>query len=201
METTDFALHAAECTMYALIALLALVYSLPIMCIRRFQHQNNIFTLNVCLTTVCSCLLWLPTSISPLFGYSRSTVRRQLPWLYFLQILSDMAVPFSLVLVSFHRCCSIVYPHKRFFRTKTWIVMCFVGQWVIATVLSIPDIVHPRWVGIYIHCDSRSEYFNLSLEIKCTVATGVSAREYGDRSSDHLYHHEHSDILACSLFV
>ena len=147
METIDWVFHLAESIMYVLIALLALVYSLPILCIRRFQHRNNMFTLNVCLTTTLSCLVWLPTSISPLLGYSRSIVRRQLHWLYVLQIISDISIPFSLVLVSFHRCCSIVYPHKRFFRTKTWIVMCFVGEGMVGILLSIPDLVHPRWVG------------------------------------------------------
>ena len=38
---------SAETVLLVMIALLALVYALPILCIRRFRHRNNIFTLNV----------------------------------------------------------------------------------------------------------------------------------------------------------
>ena len=148
MERVDFIFTVVESVLYIIIALLALIYAFPILCIRRFQHRNNIFTLNVCVSTILSCLSWLWTCISPIFGYPWLIAVQMWPWLYVLQILADMAIPFSLVLVSFHRCCSIVYPHKRFFRTKTWIVMCFVGQWLIMTLLSIPDFVHPRWVRV-----------------------------------------------------
>ena len=146
MPSLEYTFNTLISALYVVIVLLALTYSLPILCIHRFQHRNNIFTLNVCLTAALSCLLWLPTAISPLFGYSREIVLQLFPWLFVVQTSSDMAIPYSLVLVSFHRCCSIVYPHKRFFRTKRWMMVCFIGQWVRAIFLSIPEIIHPRWV-------------------------------------------------------
>ena len=148
MNTLDYTFTIAAITLYAIIVLLALVYSLPILCMRRFQHRNNIFTVNVCLTTAFSCLLWLPNSIAPLLDESSDSMRKKWPWLYVLQMLSDISIPFSLVLVSFHRCCSIVYPHRRFFRRKLWLLICFGGQWIIGGLLSIPDFVYPRWVGL-----------------------------------------------------
>ena len=148
MANVELIFNIAEHTQYVTVVLLALIYSLPIMCIRRFQHRNNIFTLNVCLTTVFSCLAWLPTTISTLFGYSLDYLRQKWPWLCVLQGMSDTIIPYSLVLISFHRCCSIVYPRKRFFRTKKWMVVCFIRQWVVAALLSIPDIIHTRWVGL-----------------------------------------------------
>ena len=149
MANLKFIFNTAITTQYVLVALLALIYSLPILCIRRFQHRNNIFTLNVCLTTALSCLLWLPNSVSLLTGYSPTFIQAKCPWLSIVQVISDIAVPYSLVLVSFHRCSSIVYAQRSFFRTRRWIVMCFVGQWVIATLLSIPDLLHPRHVGFF----------------------------------------------------
>ena len=134
MANLKFIFNTAITTQYVLVALLALIYSLPILCIRRFQHQNNIFTLNVCLTTALSCLLWLPTLASLPIGYPSTFIREKCPWLSVLQVTADLAIPYSLVLVSFHRCCSIVYPHRRFFQRKRWMVVCFVGQWVIATL-------------------------------------------------------------------
>ena len=148
MGGLDFAINIVVSVLYAVMVLLALIYSLPILCIRRFQNRNNIFTVNVCLTTAFNSLLWLPTAISFLFGYSRETVPKMFPWLFVLQVVSDMTIPYSLVLVSFHRCCSIVYPHKRFFRTRTWIIVCLIGQWIVSGLLSMPEIVLPRRVRV-----------------------------------------------------
>ena len=148
IESQELIFNTVKTTLYSIVALLALIYSLPILCIRRFQHRNNIFTLNVCLTTSFSCLLWLPYWVYPLISHSSASIQEERSWLYILQIVSDMAIPFSFVLVSFHRCYSIVYPHKRFFRTKTWMLVCFVAQWVLAAILSIPDFLHLRGVGL-----------------------------------------------------
>ena len=150
MVTIEFVFNIAITTLYALVALLALIYSLPILYHRRFQHRNNLFTSNFCLTTTFSCLWWIPTAISTLCGYSWEFLSAERPWLYILQSISDTAIPYSLVLVSFHRCCSIVYSHKSFFRSNRWLVVCFVGQWVVATLLSIPDIIHSKQVGLFV---------------------------------------------------
>ena len=152
MPSLEYIFSTFISALYAVILLLALIYSLPILCIRRFQHRTNIFTSNFCLTTALSCLWWLPMAISTLFGYSWDSLAEKWLWLYVLQNIADMAIPYSLVLVSFHRCCSIVYPRRRFFRTRTWIVVCFVGQWIVATLLSIPNNMYPRWVGPSLHC-------------------------------------------------
>ena len=147
METSVFILYIAVIVLYIITVLLAVIYSLPMLCVQRLQRRKNILTLNICLTAAFSCLSWLPTSISPLFGYPRAVVRRQHPWLYVLQILSNTAVPYSLALVPFHRCGSIVFPQRRFFRTKKWMLVCFIGQWIASGLLTTPDLAHPRWVG------------------------------------------------------
>ena len=55
-------------SLFLIIAILALIYSLPILCIRRFQHRNNIFALNVCLTIIITCLVNAASIVSPLVG-------------------------------------------------------------------------------------------------------------------------------------
>ena len=150
MEGLELMFIITEIVLYTIIIGLALLYSLPILCNHRLQHRNNIFTLNVCLATTLSCLSWLVTSISPFFGYPWLFAIEAWPWLHFMQIFSDMSVPFSFVLVSFQQCCSIVYPQIRFFRTKRWICLCFVSQWILAALLAIPDFMYPRWVKLAI---------------------------------------------------
>jgi hypothetical protein len=51
MERVDFIFAIVESVLYVIIALLALIYPFPILCIRRFQHWNHIFTLNVRVST------------------------------------------------------------------------------------------------------------------------------------------------------
>jgi hypothetical protein len=46
--------------LFLIIIISACIYSIPIICIRRFRHNNNIFTVNVCLATILNCLSWLP---------------------------------------------------------------------------------------------------------------------------------------------
>ena len=201
METAIFVLYIAVIVLYILTALLAAIYSLPILCVPQFQRRNNMFTLNICLAAVFSCLSWLPTSISPLFGCSRSVLRRRLPWLYALQVLSDMTVPFSLVLVSFHRCSSIVFPQRRFFRTKKWMIVCFIGQWIVSGLLTIPDFVHPRWVGLSTQRSNSSDSRDTRLGTRHSVAESVSVVQYGHHPSHHLLHHDFSDLPACASFT
>ena len=201
MDAFQFVNHIVRSTMFASVALLAFVYSLPILGIRRFQHRNNIFTLNVCFAIGLNCLSRLVTTMSPMFGYSSDNVRKKWPWLYVLQILSDTAIPLSLVLMSFHQCFAIVYPHERVFRTQTWINGCFTGQWTLVGLLSIPDFVHPRAVRLFLQSSPRSHCMHTRLDIACTVATSVQISDYANHSSNYLYHHQHIDLRPCSFFV
>ena len=130
-----------------IVALLALVYSLPILCIRRFQHRNSIFALNVCLTTLLSCLWGVFTYMSPLFGARYWEFLLAHSWLFSMQVLVSVSTVFSFVLVSCHQCCSILYLEKRFFRSKTWVMVCLLGQWLFVSILCIPAFINPTQVS------------------------------------------------------
>ena len=202
MPSLEYICNTLISALYAVIVLLALIYSLPILCIRRFRHRANLFTSNFCLTTALSCLFWLPMTISTLSGCLWDSLGEKWPWLYVLQNIADTAIPYSLVLVSFHRYCSIVYPLKRFFRTRTWMVVCFVGQWVLATLLSIPNNTHPRWVGFFLQSSIViTACMNSSLEITRPVATSVRASQCDDYSSYDLHRDECSDLPLCLCVV
>ena len=151
MDKLQFVTYTVRSTMLATVALLAVVHSLPILSIRRFQHRNSIFTVNVSFAIALYSLSRLVTTISPLLGYSLALIRKRWPWLYILQILSDIGIPYTLVLVSFHRCFAIVYPHRRVFRTNRWMMVWIASQWSLVGLLSIPDFVHPRSVGLLHH--------------------------------------------------
>ncbi|CAF0937562.1 unnamed protein product [Rotaria sordida] len=56
-------------------------------------------------------------------------------------MIFTIQVPCSFVAVSIHRCCSIVYYTKSFFKTKQWIILCIGSQWLLGFILSIPDFI------------------------------------------------------------
>ena len=126
----------------AITILAALIYSLPIVCIRRFHHRNNIFTLNVCLTMMLCCVVYafiLVLSLLP--GPSRHG-----RWLTVLKTEIEVSVVVSFVLVSVHRCCSIVYHRNKFFRSKQWVMACLAGEWILASIICVPFVVKSKSV-------------------------------------------------------
>ena len=143
-----FVLPLVESSLYVIILLCACTYSLPILCIRRLQHRNNIFTLNVCLAMILSSLVCLVQSASPLFGYSYSEFLEDRLWLRILQSIFILSLVLSFGLVSFHRCCSIVFHRTRFFRTRRWMMVCLVSQWMLAMIVYIPVIIFRRPVRL-----------------------------------------------------
>ncbi|CAF4409680.1 unnamed protein product, partial [Rotaria sp. Silwood2] len=63
---------------------------------------------------------------------------------------------FSLIIVSINRCCAIIYGRKPFFKTKKWVAISILGQWIIGCILCIPTITtvgpyctRQPWVNIY----------------------------------------------------
>ena len=131
-----------------IIAILALIYSLPILCIRRFQHRNNIFALNVCVTTILTCIGYALLFLAPLGGKAYKSFISASLWLIILQFLVAGSMVFSFVLVALHRCCSILYPRKRFFRSKQWVVVCLISQWIVASILCTPVFINPKHVRL-----------------------------------------------------
>ena len=147
-NTLDLIFSIVHATLLGSVALVALIYSLPILYVRRLQHRNNIFTLNVCLSTILCCLVY-GTTLSPLrSSYSFANFIIVNPCATILQALLGIAPIMSLVLVALHRCCSIVYHQKKFFRSKQWVVACLGGQWILSIILCLPFLIDPKQVSV-----------------------------------------------------
>ena len=143
----DFIFPMILTALVLIIALFALTYSLPILCLRRFQNRNNRFTINVCLATALSCLSYSFTYTSYLFGESYKDFIRGWLWLGALQTILRHSLIFSFMMVSVHRCCSVVYYRNKFFRTRQWVVVCLASQWILAVIVCIPFIIDLKQVN------------------------------------------------------
>ncbi|CAF1568837.1 unnamed protein product [Rotaria sp. Silwood1] len=144
--------------LFALITLVALIYAIPIIFIRRFHHRNMILTLNICSVTIFCSLYWTIfyaiLQLNPLLIY-----KFMLKSCTFVMIFSTcitLQVPFSFITASIYRFCSVVYYNKNLFKTKQWVFICIVCQWIFGLLMTLPVLlgiqpycVTSQWVEIY----------------------------------------------------
>jgi hypothetical protein len=137
--------------LFLIIIIFACIYSIPIICIRRFHQHNHILTLNVCLATIFCSLSYLPVYAASIFVNPVDFSRKALIFFDIVQTIFTLQVPLSFVIASIHRYCSIVYHTKIFFKRKRWLVLCIGSQWMLGFILSIPNLIRIYTVRIFTH--------------------------------------------------
>ncbi|CAF2686482.1 unnamed protein product [Rotaria sp. Silwood2] len=67
-----------------------------------------------------------------------------------------LQVPFSFITASIYRFCSVVYYNKNLFKTKQWVFICIVCQWIFGLLMTLPVLlgvqpycVTSQWIEIY----------------------------------------------------
>lgn len=146
METQWRIIQSFHVTILTITILFAFIYSIPIIYIRRFHNHNNIFTLNICLAVILCSLSWLSFWLMSTLDVPYLDVEKIWPFLFGAQTILTIQVPYSFVIVSIHRYCSIAYPTKIFFKTKKWILLCIMSQWILGFTLPIPNFFCIQWV-------------------------------------------------------
>ncbi|CAF1391552.1 unnamed protein product [Adineta steineri] len=149
----DSILEIVRNTVYSAVLLIALVYSCLILLISRFRHQNNMFILNLCLNTITTSVYFIiyfyaidydmPQSMCILFNYAFN--------------IASIQIPFAFVAFTVHRFCVVVYHRKALFKTKRWVVVCILTQWIAQFIISLPFVFeyyddctsNTVWMGIY----------------------------------------------------
>ncbi|CAF4209771.1 unnamed protein product, partial [Rotaria sordida] len=76
--------------------------------------------------------------------------------LLYVYNIAGIAIPFSFVTFTVHRFCCIVYHTNLFFKTKRWVTICIVSQWIGEFVISLPFLFrrgsycsNELWMQIY----------------------------------------------------
>ncbi|CAF3909819.1 unnamed protein product [Rotaria magnacalcarata] len=140
MAPTLCAIDLVSIITFTLIIVLALIYSIPIICIRRFHHNNNMLTVNICFATICCGLSWFSFYAAAIL-IGRDGNNSLFVIFNMITIAFTIQVPFSFVAASIHRCCSIIYHANAFFKTRQWIALCIGSQWLLCLVLSLPNYI------------------------------------------------------------
>ena len=153
-------------------AALAIIYIVPIFALSRFHTAHNLLTANLACAILSCVLSWIVGFALREFQPDIYSVRVYCAWIYFLQSMCTIQVPLAALQGSFHRLLSIVY-FRSYFNTKHLTVfICFLIQWTIGFLVTIPhafpqrvrtffpldrqefsvvfkDCVRPRWQIIY----------------------------------------------------
>jgi hypothetical protein len=127
-------------TVFVLIFLLALVYFIPIVFIRRFHNVNNVFTVNLCFAIICCDTYWYFYLIMANFFVATISNATSCSILNYFATMCTIQVPLAVVVVTIHRLCCIVYHTKPFFKRKQWATLCITSQWLTGIILSIARI-------------------------------------------------------------
>jgi hypothetical protein len=136
--------------LFPLIIILCLVYSIPIILIRRFRHRANIFTVNICLATIGCSIYYIIFFIIYDYDIELMLIDNICNWLKYIRIVSPCQVSFAFVIVSINQFISMIYSSKPFFKTKRWVIICIIGQWVLGFIVSLPVWSRNNPVNIFV---------------------------------------------------
>ena len=139
------------------IIVLALIYLIPIVILRRFHTHNHIFTANLCIAAIFCSSYWLTfyllLRLSPeLFVRDRVCVA-----ISYLQMMCTHQVPLAMAGTSIYRLMSIVYQKGDCLTRRRCLGMCVSIQWLTGVVLALPRIsldasvndAHPSYAKKY----------------------------------------------------
>jgi hypothetical protein len=211
MADISHILALIKITFFGVTILLTLIYSIPILFIRRFQHPVNLLTLNICLTTICTSIYWMVYFIMWEYYIEYLFTSMTCTFLFYIQTVSVCQVSFAFVMITINRYCSIVHSTKAFFKTKTFVAICVASQWFVCCVLSVPFLTSIEPVNDFSDIDfcfydltsSESiDRFSFVLVLRSsTLAINIRS----------IYHHNNSDIdhsyykslyfQTCSFFI
>jgi hypothetical protein len=138
MADISHILALIKITFFGVTILLTLIYFIPILFIRRFQHPVNLLTLNICLTTICTSIYWMVYFIMWEYYIEYLFTSMTCTFLFYIQTVSVCQVSFAFVMIAINRYCSILHSTKAFFKTKKFVAICVASQCIICCVLSVP---------------------------------------------------------------
>jgi len=129
-------LTTVQDTLYATIIFIALIYSCLIIFLRRFRHRNNIFILNLCISVIFTGIYFIAYFYVIYFNISPPLCI----FFHYAFNVASMEIGFAFLAFTIHRFCSIIYHTKPFFKTKRWVAICIISQWIGQFVISLPFV-------------------------------------------------------------
>ena len=138
MADVVLALQYVQLTIFSVIFILASFYSVATLAVIRLCHRNQLLTINLSLAAVGCSAYWI-FMFTTLTFYPRYLLNPHMcPTTQYFEMVCTLQVPLAMIAMSAHRCCSIVYHTKAFFKTKRWVVLCIATQWTVGFLVALP---------------------------------------------------------------
>ncbi|UJR18509.1 hypothetical protein I4U23_005416 [Adineta vaga] len=142
MVDIAFIVLTIQAILFILIVPFPLLYLLTIIFIQRFHTTNNILTTNFCLTCLMCTIYWAIEKTSSIFS---TRILYGTPILCALTLsvgqLVNCLVVHSLGVITVSRCFTICFPMKRFFKSKAWVYLSIIAQWIFSLLVTIPILL------------------------------------------------------------
>ncbi|UJR18171.1 hypothetical protein I4U23_005071 [Adineta vaga] len=142
--------------LFCFITLLVLIYSSLIIFIPRFHNKNNVFIINICISILITSIYYIIFYTSFYLTSRNIFTPNGCVMLFYIFNIASIEIPFSFVTFSVHRFCSIVHHNQPLFKTKKWIGICIVIQWIGVLIISLPFVFQKTnicnnvlWLRIY----------------------------------------------------
>jgi hypothetical protein len=187
---------------FGITILIALIYSLIILLIRRFHNRLNILTVNICVAIISASIFWMGYFIMWEYYIQDLFTEKTCSFLFYLQSISTCLPPLAFVTLTINRLCSIIYSRKAFFKTKKFVVICIATQWIVACILSLPFVFDIGPVKNFFHYKFFLFLFGLFLVLSSSTMAGNIYTNHRHNSSniDHS-HFKPLYIQTCSFFI
>ena len=138
--------HYIQIFINAITVLFSLAYSIPVLLLARFRNVNNIFTVNLCVASICCNAYWLVFLALEESAPAYLSFNNHCIAFNYFQMMCTSQVPFAVIAVAVSRLCSIVYPTKIFFKRKLWVILCISIQWTLGVLFALPRLPFGDWV-------------------------------------------------------
>jgi hypothetical protein len=148
MVNSIYIVVVIEILVFSLILLFTSVYSLLILLVRRFHHRNHMFILNICFNIINAAIFFIIFYTLSYFDPSHLFVPNMCIFLFYAFNVVSIGIPFAFIAFTVHRLCSLVYRRINFFKTKRWVMVCIVSQWIGIFVISLPFVFRKEKVSI-----------------------------------------------------
>ncbi len=139
------------CVLSSIISL-TLAYSIPFILFQRLRHRSHVFTISVCGAILCCSIYWLVCYVMTDTNGQQFYNAKTCSLVFYMETMCTLQVPLALMVVSIHRLCCVVYYNKLFFKSKQWISICIICQWMVGIIMSLPIFIRNGPVRIFVNC-------------------------------------------------
>ena len=121
-----------------LIILVASIFFIPVVTVRRLQNHNNIYTSNLCFTWICLSIYFIVYLYMFENAFHSLSTSPTCTLMYYLQNMLTCQSTCALAILSINRYFSVVYPTTRYLKFKHYLRYIVCGQWIIGMILPLP---------------------------------------------------------------